>query len=334
MKVLPIIFCICIVIGHPPRLVEIAKRVNQKQHSWVADENTPLRDYSVFLGTLKNRKSLPIRSVPLLEELPKEFDSSAKWPECPSIMEIRDQSECASCWAMGVVEVATDRICIETKGEKQVSLSAEDVIECCRDCGFQCKGGYTGMAWEYLRRTGVVTGGQFNTTNWCKSYPFPPCSHGIEGSYPQCSTEPPVVPKCELECQPGYPVEYSQDRFKFSNVYQLENDVDQIKSEILTNGPVDASFQVFEDFMTYKSGIYHHVEGKFMSLHTVKIIGWGEENGEPFWKVVNSWNSEWGEKGLFRIRLGTNECTIESQVEGGLLFVVCYYTSASVKSVF
>lgn len=319
MKSVVVLLLSVLVFTHPPRLVEIAKRVNKIQNSWIANENTPLRDYSSFIGTLRNKKPLPIRSVPIKRELPKEFDCSVKWPECPSILEVRDQSSCASCWAFGVVEVATDRICIESKGKKQVHLSAEDVLECCKDCGFQCQGGYSAMAWEYLRRTGVVTGGQYNSTEWCKSYPFPPCSHGIEGQYPQCSTKPPVVPKCELTCQEGYPIEYEKDRYKFSNVYQLENNVEQIKNEIMENGPVDASFQVYEDFMTYKSGIYHHVEGKFMNLHTVKIIGWGEENGEAYWKVVNSWNSEWGENGLFRIRLGTNECTIESQVEGGLI---------------
>jgi len=33
--------------------------------------------------------------------------------------------------------------------------------------------------------------------------------------------------------------------------------------------------------------------------HAIKIIGWGAEPGEdrdiPYWKVVNSWNEDWGE---------------------------------------
>jgi cathepsin B len=43
----------------------------------------------------------------------------------------------------------------------------------------------------------------------------------------------------------------------------------------LTNGPVEASFDVYEDFLTYKAGIYHHVTGKNLGGHSIKILGWG-----------------------------------------------------------
>jgi hypothetical protein len=33
-----------------------------------------------------------------------------------------------------------------------------------------------------------------------------------------------------------------------------------------------------------------------------------------YWKVANSWNEYWGERGYFRIRKGTDECGIESSV--------------------
>ena len=33
-----------------------------------------------------------------------------------------------------------------------------------------------------------------------------------------------------------------------------------------------------------------------------------------YWKVANSWNPNWGEKGYFRILRGTGECGIEDQV--------------------
>merc|ERR1712217_795427 len=42
----------------------------------------------------------------------------------------------------------------------------------------------------------------------------------------------------------------------------------------------------------------------------------GVENGQKYWKVANSWNPYWGEKGYFRIRRGNNEGGIEDQVIG------------------
>ena len=323
MKALFLLLVIATVFSHPPRLVEIAKRVNARKTTWTANEETPIRDLAYFTGTLLNRTPLPLKKVDVVKNLPENFNSFEKWPECPSIVEVRDQSECASCWAFGVAEVATDRLCISSNGKIQARLSPDNLVGCCEECGYKCKGGYTGMAWEYLRLTGIVTGGEYGTKDWCTAYPFPQCEHGVEGQYPPCSSTPPEDPRCVKQCQEGYPVAYEQDLHKFKKVYQLGTDVDEIKTEIYTNGPVDATFQVFEDFMTYKSGVYHHVEGKNVSLHTVKIIGWGEEDGEKYWLVVNSWNEDWGEKGLFKIRLGTNECAIESQVEAGLPFSVC-----------
>lgn len=52
--------------------------------------------------------------------------------------------------------------------------------------------------------------------------------------------------------------------------------------------------------------------------HVVRIIGWGVENGTKYWLVANSWNEDWGDKGLFKIRRGTNECGIENYVYGGI----------------
>ena len=47
----------------------------------------------------------------------------------------------------------------------------------------------------------------------------------------------------------------------------------------MTNGPVEATFTVYMDFLTYKSGIYQHTSGAALGDHAIKIIGWGVENG-------------------------------------------------------
>lgn len=95
-------------------------------------------------------------------------------------------------------------------------------------------------------------------------------------------------------------------------------DEEHIKTELFTHGPVEAAFTVYGDFPNYKSGVYHHVSGDALGGHAIKIIGWGVENGTPYWTVVNSWNEDWGNDGTFRIKRGTNECGIEDGVVAGL----------------
>ena len=81
-------------------------------------------------------------------------------------------------------------------------------------------------------------------------------------------------------------------------------------------GPVEAAFTVYADFPTYKSGVYKHMSGKELGGHAIKIIGWGTEDGNDYWLVNNSWNSDWGDHGTFKILRGINECGIEGEVVG------------------
>ena len=50
---------------------------------------------------------------------------------------------------------------------------------------------------------------------------------------------------------------------------------------------------------------------KFSGWHAVRVIGWGKEKGKDFWLCANSWGSDWGENGFFKIRRGTNEASCE-----------------------
>ena len=40
--------------------------------------------------------------------------------------------------------------------------------------------------------------------------------------------------------------------------------------EIMTNGPVQASLDVYADFESYKSGVYKHVSGGLLGGHSVR----------------------------------------------------------------
>ena len=62
--------------------------------------------------------------------------------------------------------------------------------------------------------------------------------------------------------------------------------------EIYENGPVEASFTVYNDFPTYSSGLYQHISGSAPWEHSIKMLGWGVENRIKFWLWTNSWNTE------------------------------------------
>lgn len=66
--------------------------------------------------------------------------------------------------------------------------------------------------------------------------------------------------------------------------------MESIQKELMTHGPLEVSFEVYTDFLTYAGGVYVHQGGHLGGGHAVKLIGWGEEKGVPYWIVANSWN--------------------------------------------
>jgi cathepsin B len=90
-----------------------------------------------------------------------------------------------------------------------------------------------------------------------------------------------------------------------------------LKHEIFQNGPIESSFNVYADFLTYKSGVYQHVSGDILGGHAIRVLGWGVEDGIPYWLCANSWNTHWGDHGFFKILRGQNECGIEDSASAG-----------------
>lgn len=174
------------------------------------------------------------------------------------------------------------------------------------------------MAWRYWVKKGLVSGGPFGSNDGCQPYEIAPCEHHTSGSRPNCTGEGGGTPKCHKNCESNYSVSYKQDLHFGRKSYSLEKSVDQIQADIMKNGPVEAAFTVYSDFPNYKSGVYHHVTGSELGGHAVKIVGWGVENGTPYWLVANSWNYDWGDGGFFKILRGKDECGIEGSIAAGL----------------
>jgi len=306
---------------------EAIAHINSHKSTWKAGRNfapdISMKYIRRLLGVRRDPKpaELELPQLEVSEDLraspiPKNFDARQKWPNCPSISEIRDQGSCGSCWAFGAVEAMSDRICVASKGRVKAHLSAEDLVSCCYSCGDGCNGGWPTEAWQYWVRYGIVTGGNYNTSEGCLDYSIEPCEHHTTGDRKPCGGEEGATPRCARKCQ-NTSVNYRKDRHYGKKSYQITG-VENIQREIMTNGPVEVDFDVYEDFPNYKSGVYQYLTGEYMGGHAVRLLGWGEEDGTPYWLIANSWNSDWGDKGFFKIMRGTNECGIESDAVGGI----------------
>merc|ERR1711865_125177 len=221
---------------------------------------------------------------------------------------------------------ASDRMCIASDAKLMLPLSAQDVCFTSSDDG--CDGGDINSPWDYISETGAVTGGQYQGTGpfgkgLCLDFSLPHCHHhGPQGKDPYpaegaagCPSEhsPATPKKCDADAE-GAHSDFTSDKYTFSGQTQSAQGPSQIKQAIMTGGPVETAFTVYSDFENYAGGIYHHVTGSMAGGHAVRIVGWGVDGGAKYWKVANSWNPHWGEKGYFRIKRGNNEAGIEDQV--------------------
>lgn len=202
--------------------------------------------------------------------IPINFDGRTVWEGC--IHSGGTQGNCNGCWAFGIANHLSDRFCI--KG-KNVVLSVQDLMECTSGnrC---CEGGYASNGYRYMIETGIVAEG-------CKRY----------------------KKKCN-ECKPSSCTHY---KCKPNSMFWADT-IQQAKREIYKNGPIEAVFEVYDDFPYYESGIYHKTSNTSLGIHTVEVIGWGTENGIRYWLCKNSWGDDWGDNGFFKIKLG--ECGINN----------------------
>jgi len=151
-----------------------------------------------------------------------------------------------------------------------------------------CNGGYLSRAWQYLQRSGDVE---------------EDCWHYVSGTG--------SVPACARQCEAGSTLEWDSDKHLCKDLVNVRC-ADDIKEEIFNNGPMETGFMVYQDFMSYRGGIYKHTSGGFLGGHAVEMIGWGVENGQEYWLCKNSWGPNWGEQGYFRIAFG--EVSVDTDV--------------------
>lgn len=260
-------------------------------------ESHPFKNWSISdirskLGLL--RRDTPSKKTVIYgddnSDLPENFDSRVQWKNC--VHPIRDQQSCGSCWAFAASEVLSDRFCIATQGKTNVVLSPQDLVSCDAN-DFGCDGGYLDKSWDYLQETGIVT-------DECLPYKS---GSGDSGVCPFTNSQ---------KCKKG-----TFKKYKVSSHGQHRS-IAEAKASIFEHGPIEAGFDVYDDFMSYSGGIYRRTSNSLLGGHAVKVVGWGKDanDGTEYWIVANSWNVGWGERGFFRIAFG--ECGFEDDLWSGI----------------
>lgn len=239
---------------------------------------------------------------------PADFDARTQWPQCTSIRTIRDQCGCGSCFAFGAIEAFEDRICIHLG--KNVTLSTEDIISCHEDENMSCQGGNPIAVWQNILAGKKEGDGAVQESCYPYSIPTCPCNHhSVKSSLPACPAEGTITtPTCDFS---------KKFACEDKGVFRAESaeliPAASMEQELASNGPITVAYTVYDDFLTYSSGVYvKGADAKALGGHSVKIVGYGVANTVKYWTVANSWNAEWGDGGFFKIRRGTNECNIES----------------------
>uniref|UniRef100_A0A8R1HLS4 Pept_C1 domain-containing protein n=2 Tax=Caenorhabditis japonica TaxID=281687 RepID=A0A8R1HLS4_CAEJA len=309
---------------------ELIDYVNSQNTFWKAGKfsqksrndmlKTLMKDPEVIgFQKMNNQKT---KIFPSQLDMPPSFDARETWPKCVSIPLINDISECQSSWAFAAAESMSDRHCINSSGATNTILSAQELLSCCTGvlaCGKGCEGGNQFEAWQYWKKHGLPTGGSYASQFGCKPYSIAPCGKTVDNvTYPACSNITAATPLCEKKCRDGYPVELNKDRHYGVSVNQLDNRPAEIQNDLMLHGPLQMTFEVYDDFLQYTTGIYVHLAGDKRGHLSARLLGWGQYEGVPYWLLANSWGKQWGENGTFRVLRGVNECGIEANCVSGL----------------
>ncbi|XP_027236340.1 dipeptidyl peptidase 1 [Penaeus vannamei] len=281
---------------------DLVRKVNEGQTSWTAKVYPEDEKYTV--GEMYQRagglaSTLPTRPPPApatpeqrarVSLLPASFD----WRNVSGesyVSPVRDQGGCGSCYAFASMANLEAQVRIATRNQRQDVFSPQDVVSC-SVLAQGCMGGFDYLiAGRYAMDQGVVA-------EECNPY---------DGSDSQCDTD--------ATCAKTYVSEYVH----VGGYYGACNEELMLQALVET-GPISVSFEVYDDFRNYNGGIYHHtgLKNDFnpfeITNHVVLVVGYGadEATGEKYWIVKNSWGAHWGEDGYFRIRRGTDECSLES----------------------
>jgi len=195
---------------------------------------------------------------------------SLDWREQNAVTPVKNQGSCGSCWSFSATGSMEGAHAIATG--TLVSFSEQQLIDCSRKYGnLGCNGGLMDNAFEYVIDCGICT----------------------EESYPYTATGGVCSESCENFCDNIVSIHSCVD-------VSMNSQVDLKKAVAL--GPVSIAIEADTFiFQSYSSGVITSEKCGTNLDHGVLIVGYGEENGIPYWLVKNSWGADWGLNGYVKI---------------------------------
>jgi len=240
----------------------------------------------------------PSEGVPAALALPTSWDwrsvSGNDWTT-----PIKNQGACGSCWAFGALAAIESRVKLAGDNPGLVPDFSEQYLVSCSPGS--CGGGFSDITADWIMCEGTVD----------------------EACFPYVALD--TVP-CYDSCFDRESRDYRDEGWYWvcDNWYTV--DVDRIKQEVFSGGPVSTFMWVYDDFQYYTGGyIYEHTYGTEATGHMVDIVGWGNTGGVDYWICKNSWGTGWGEFGWFRIKMGevdigTQAIAYQPKIRGKVLF--------------
>lgn len=301
----------------------------------------PKKTYAEFVKAAAMDPMYPI-GIPMatVPDVPTKLPRYYKYRE-NLLTPVINQEICASCWAISVCHVISDRISLLTGGKILIPLSHQELVSCHNVKGnLGCEvGGSPEAAFRY----GVEKG-------FARDFDYP---------YVQQKTT--QIAPCDVRKQQGPrtfvsrgsvkslckdPSRYKEGSSQYLQV--IQKNVQAMKTELYLHGSICCTIFVYKSMYNFDGlGIYEGPEkgDEYVGGHAAVCFGYSEEvNGvEPnfdgdTWFVKNSWSSEWpikspASKGLFYIRAGKNVCGIESRASCAQPVITDEIRAKMVKSI-